>query len=399
MKRIALICLLFILCSVSGVMADTVEDIYVVSNVSIEKGDYRYIKPKIYPDGNCNDIECESMDNDIAVIKPYGDGYRIYAKEEGSTEIVFKAKDSNVYAYTYVNVYTDEDDYDGYVGISRIELWGRKDSLSDEEKLTENDVITMMSGETQSLSAVIYPDNATDTGIMWLSDNEQAATVKDGVITAKSAGTAYITALTHYNGKKKTIKVNVTPYTRYPDNINIVVDEAKYKFVVGEQIHFNTKISPDDTTETKVYWETVGPAEIDDSGSLNISDKGEVIVKAYTSDKTKVAEYKFIAKYPENYFMAYNQNIGIKRNKSIVLNFDSIPDASSASENIFVSVDETGNGEDTDINISTEGNTLYISPKTEWNEGMRYVFVKQNLKDIYGSPIGINLKCGIRIRR
>ncbi len=50
-------------------------------------------------------------------------------------------------------------------------------------------------GATTTLTASVKPDNATvDTTVIWSSDNEAAATVKNGVVTAVAAGTANITA-------------------------------------------------------------------------------------------------------------------------------------------------------------------------------------------------------------
>ena len=54
-------------------------------------------------------------------------------------------------------------------------------------------------GETETLTATVSPDDATDKTITWSSDNTAVATVSDGVVTAVSAGTANIT-VTATNG-------------------------------------------------------------------------------------------------------------------------------------------------------------------------------------------------------
>jgi alpha-tubulin suppressor-like RCC1 family protein len=47
-----------------------------------------------------------------------------------------------------------------------------------------------------TVTAHVYPDNATNKALIWTSDNHAAATVVDGVITPKAAGHAKITATT-----------------------------------------------------------------------------------------------------------------------------------------------------------------------------------------------------------
>ena len=57
--------------------------------------------------------------------------------------------------------------------------------------------LTLNTGETLALVAVVTPDNATDKSMAWRSSNEAVATVNGGVITAKAPGKAEITAVTN----------------------------------------------------------------------------------------------------------------------------------------------------------------------------------------------------------
>ena len=67
---------------------------------------------------------------------------------------------------------------------------------------------TLSEGETLILTATITPDNATQKTITWSSSKENVATVKNGVVTAISAGTTTITAKA--GDKKATCVVIVT---------------------------------------------------------------------------------------------------------------------------------------------------------------------------------------------
>ncbi len=67
--------------------------------------------------------------------------------------------------------------------------------------------IYMVNGTTEKIVVYFTPDNATDT-ISYKCNNTKIATVKNGVIYAKKAGTTTITATTS-NGIKKTISLTV----------------------------------------------------------------------------------------------------------------------------------------------------------------------------------------------
>ncbi len=69
---------------------------------------------------------------------------------------------------------------------------------------------TLTAGETKTLTATVSPSNATNKNINWSSNNTTVATVSGGVVTAKAAGTAEITATTVDGGKtaKCTVTVN-----------------------------------------------------------------------------------------------------------------------------------------------------------------------------------------------
>lgn len=63
-------------------------------------------------------------------------------------------------------------------------------------------------GESANLSASAYPGNATDKSITWSSTNNSIASVSNGRVSAKSAGTCTIVAGTN-NGVKAYCTVTV----------------------------------------------------------------------------------------------------------------------------------------------------------------------------------------------
>ena len=88
--------------------------------------------------------------------------------------------------------------------------------------------LSMEAGETKNLTANVLPSNATYTGIIWISDNEEVATVENGKVKAISAGEATITAISEDGAARAKCKITVTydtfiltdgeDYTKTEDN-------------------------------------------------------------------------------------------------------------------------------------------------------------------------------------
>lgn len=68
--------------------------------------------------------------------------------------------------------------------------------------------VSMAQGEQMTLTATLTPEDVTETAIRWTTNNPGVATVIDGVVKAKGAGTATITAWTR-NGLTATCMVTV----------------------------------------------------------------------------------------------------------------------------------------------------------------------------------------------
>ena len=56
-----------------------------------------------------------------------------------------------------------------------------------------DEAVALYVGEVYTLEAVVMPENAADTALIWSSDNTDVAVVDAGVVTAVAEGSAVIT--------------------------------------------------------------------------------------------------------------------------------------------------------------------------------------------------------------
>ena len=91
--------------------------------------------------------------------------------------------------------------------------------------------ITLDVGGSQTLTATVTPEDATNKKVCWSSDNEAVATVsEDGVVTAVAGGTAVITATTHDGLFTASCTVTVNAPATAPNIITDTLPDGK----VGE---------------------------------------------------------------------------------------------------------------------------------------------------------------------
>lgn len=85
--------------------------------------------------------------------------------------------------------------------------------------------LTLTEGGSETLTAIITPDNASNKSLTWSSDNQNVATVEKGKVTAVGAGTAQITVTTEDGEKTAACTVTVTAKT-----YSLSVDPATLNF-------------------------------------------------------------------------------------------------------------------------------------------------------------------------
>lgn len=139
---------------------------------------------------------------------------------------------------------------------------------------------TLVPGETMSLIAGLIPFYSTET-LTWSSDNEAVATVENGIVSARSEGTAVIT-VTSSGGLTATCTITVEHGA-----LNIQLDRTEATLLIGQSVTLVATMQPADAQET-ISWSTSDPAVATvENGVVTAVGKGSAIITvATTSGKT-----------------------------------------------------------------------------------------------------------------
>lgn len=355
----------------------------------LERYETERIIYSISPDDATNkDVSYRSSNTSVATVDDRG---YVYAKRSGNTTITLESDDGNASATVKVYVsdeYEDDDDYDST--LRNIYITYDDEIVGSEFEVMEN--------TTTQLSIKASPSSASKK-VTWRSSNTRIATVdSNGRVKGVKKGTCTVYATSSVNSSKRdSVKIVVTDYVRYPDSISITPqDNAVYE--TGNSVQFTASVHPEDTTERDIIWKVTGGANISQNGLLQITDGGEITVRAYSSNHKTVGEYTFSAVYSTNHFSLVGSSYNLMNNRAIEMYFDTDVSSWSAMSNIFATTDESGNGEKIKISVKTDGKKISVSPVESWPEGDVYLFIKESLSDINGNRLGRNVKYKLNIR-
>ena len=154
--------------------------------------------------------------------------------------------------------------------------------------------ITMNKGDKSEALVVSYnPEDTTDDKtVTWSSENEDIATVEDGVVTAVGAGTTTITAKVG----EFTATCEVTVVVPL-ESISVEADGATDSLEVDDTVNLTVKYNPEDTTvERDVIWtssdDTV--ATVDENGTVTAVKGGTATITATVNGISATCDIKVL---------------------------------------------------------------------------------------------------------
>ena len=100
----------------------------------------------------------------------------------------------------------------------------------------DKDSIELKEGEQATLVAAVTPNNATNKNVTWKSENNEIATVNNGVVTAQKEGTTTITVTTVDGNYEDSANVIVEKATNDVTKIEIKNVPSKTTYIKGENL-------------------------------------------------------------------------------------------------------------------------------------------------------------------
>ena len=153
--------------------------------------------------------------------------------------------------------------------------------------ISESDkTANLIIGETKEIT--IIKSKGT---VVWKSDNENIATVSNGVITAVSQGSTKVIV----SIKDSNVYVEITVTVGLPDPTSVSITGAK-EVVMGNTTKYTASVLPEKALQ-EVKWSTNNDniATIDDDGNLTPVALGNVIIKA-TSQANNLVMFEYNVK-------------------------------------------------------------------------------------------------------
>ena len=154
----------------------------------------------------------------------------------------------------------------------------------------KEDTLEIGSGKSERIKAIIEPSNATNTGLIWKSEDESIATVSStGLVTGVKKGSTTIVVTTKDGGYEKKINVSVDEVSLKKISIQ---DELNIK--IGSTEKLNVTFNPVDYPDKDVEWKSEDEkiATVDKNGKVTAKKIGKTTITVTTKDGKKSASCK-----------------------------------------------------------------------------------------------------------
>jgi uncharacterized protein YjdB len=228
------------------------------TELSLTEGDSATITATVTPD-NATDktVTWSSSDPGVATV----DGGKVTAIREGTATVTARAGDKT--ATCMVSVARR------VIPVESVEL--------------DRSELSLVEGDSYTLTATVHPSDATDKTITWTSSNPDVASVDGGVVSANKEGSATITA----KAGDKTATCRLSVARRVIPVESVELDRNELSLVEGDSYTLTATVHPDEATDKTITWTSSNPdvASVD-GGVVSARKEGSVTITAKAGNKT-----------------------------------------------------------------------------------------------------------------
>jgi uncharacterized protein YjdB len=147
--------------------------------------------------------------------------------------------------------------------------------------------LNMETYQTTTLHAVVYPNTAANKAVVWYSSNTNVANVNEySIVTAKTQGSAVITARTVDNSLTAACTVTVIASSSYVPVNNVSLNKTDISMEAQKVMILEAQIYQDNATNKNVIWSSSNSAiaSVDENGIVCAKGKGSCYITVKTSD-------------------------------------------------------------------------------------------------------------------
>ena len=146
--------------------------------------------------------------------------------------------------------------------------------------------LDLVEGDEATLTARVFPDDATEPAVTWTSSNEKVATVEAGKVKALQEGEAVIKASA--GGKEASCPVTVTK--KYIPVESVTLSKTELTLIKGTYEVLTVTIAPEDATYQTPTWTSSNEqvVRVDESGRVSAIGGGSARVTATVDGKQAV---------------------------------------------------------------------------------------------------------------
>ena len=154
--------------------------------------------------------------------------------------------------------------------------------------LNKNSINLNPNGTTQ-LVATVLPANASNTNIIWETSNPSVITVNKGLVTAKTIGSATITARTEDGNYTAVCVINVTNAVVNVQSISL--NKNNLEVITSEVQRLVATITPSNATNQNINWSTNNDkvATVTNTGEVTALSAGTATITATSVDGSHTA--------------------------------------------------------------------------------------------------------------